>query len=47
MKNEPIYKIIETQPQTKDYKEVKPLDVARFEYGDYDNAIIYYHSLYY
>lgn len=37
--NEPIYKIVQQEPRTVDYRKVKPLDVARFEYGDYDNWV--------
>lgn len=40
MQKEPIYKIIKSEtPEKKDYREVKPMDVARFEYGDYDNWV--------
>lgn len=36
---EPVYKIIEQPKRTVNYTEVKPYDVARFEYGDYDNWV--------
>lgn len=35
-----VYKINKfEQPQKKDYKDVQKYDVARFEYGDFDNWV--------
>lgn len=39
MEREPVYKIIPQNPEKKDYTKVKPMDVARFEYGDFDNWV--------
>ena len=39
MNKEEVYKVIEKEPKTVSYKDVKPLDVARFEYGDFDNWV--------
>ena len=39
MEREQVYKVIEKAPKTVSYKDVKPLDIARFEYGDFDNWV--------
>ena len=39
MNKEPVYKIIAKEPKKKDYRDVKPMDVARIEYGDENNWV--------